>query len=1187
MRFRDPCRLTCLLALIALASCAGGDTSVGPTTPPPSPDPLPPGVLTVSVEGLPDGAAADFIVAGQGVSRSGTASVSWIDLRGGAYTVTIRPVRTIHGTYAATPSSFQVSVTGGAPPTMAAVRYAPLPTVFVLSIQGVPTNVDAPVRVIEPDGDTVPSPASSVRAHAGRGTWSVRADTLATGGFRYAPSLASFDTTLLHGDTARVSVAYQVSSGAIAIVVAGLPSELDGQLRLAGPGGYARSIAHTETVTDLTPGEYVLTSATVAGGAIMYVPDTATMRLVVEASLIATPATVRYNAQVGSLSVSSTGLPTGSAAAYTLFGANDTISFAGDATIDSLPAGSYTLRASPVTAAGVKYSAQNATRTITVTTGATTSQHFAYAVVPTVVDIVVAGLPNGAAASLVLTPPSGDSSIITGSTRIAPTVSGRWRVRANNVTHGGARYVPTPTLHDSTISAGDTLRLPVQYKISTGSIAVGISGLPSGVNAAVTVAGPDGYAQPVPATSTLTMLAPGTYYVYASSVTASGFTYQPSSALQQLVVNASSEAASAHVSYATSVGSISIAATGLPGSVTPTFTVTGPNGSQPVNGTGTVTNLSVGDYTVAATTLSSAGITYTPSPASHNAVVADGGNSSVSFSYASSGGLNFFITSVHLTQATQRLDGAIPLVAGRDALLRVFVQATGANTARPHVRVRLYDGTTLLQTKTIAAPEMSVRQTLATGTLASTWNLLVPGTLMRPSLRVVAELDPSGAFPDADASDNVWPLGGTPQSIATYNVPTFNVRFVPVVVGALAGNVNVGNADNFLDLTRRLLPIHDVNADVRAPFTSSATALQSNDGNGNWLTVLSEINALRASDGAPSDMYYYGVVATTYSSGIAGYGYLPGRASIGWDKMPSADEVAAHEWGHNFGRSHSPCGVSGDASYPYAGGVIGQVGWNSGSGSLVQSTATDVMSYCSNQWISDYTWSAIMYYRGTSTSVADAMQRGVNGISRGGATGGSRTSSQGSATRGAATAQEGLLVWGRVVGGRIELEPAFRVRAPATPVVAGTHRLELLDDAGRALVDIPLRTDRVDHATERDERHFAVVLPWTSALESSLASVRVRDIRSPLRTAARSSAVRAAMRAAQGSIVDPRATITSVGRRAAVSWSGDAYRMAMVRDAATGQLMGFVRRPGDSVTTDGRRVEVVLSDGVRSMLRTP
>jgi hypothetical protein len=52
-----------------------------------------------------------------------------------------------------------------------------------------------------------------------------------------------------------------------------------------------------------------------------------------------------------------------------------------------------------------------------------------------------------------------------------------------------------------------------------------------------------------------------------------------------------------------------------------------------------------------------------------------------------------------------------------------------------------------------------------------------------------------------------------------------------------------------------------------------------------------------------------------------------------------------------------------------------------------------------------------------------------------------------------------------------------------------------------------------------------------------------------------------------------------------VRWDNASYRMAMVRDAATGELMGFVRRNGGEVATGGRATEVVFSDGVRSVVR--
>jgi hypothetical protein len=55
--------------------------------------------------------------------------------------------------------------------------------------------------------------------------------------------------------------------------------------------------------------------------------------------------------------------------------------------------------------------------------------------------------------------------------------------------------------------------------------------------------------------------------------------------------------------------------------------------------------------------------------------------------------------------------------------------------------------------------------------------------------------------------------------------------------------------------------------------------------------------------------------------------------------------------------------------------------------------------------------------------------------------------------------------------------------------------------------------------------------------------------------------------------------------RARVRWNSTAYPMAMVRDAATGQVMGFVRRSGDAVVTGGRSLEIVTSDGVRSVVQ--
>jgi hypothetical protein len=603
---------------------------------------------------------------------------------------------------------------------------------------------------------------------------------------------------------------------------------------------------------------------------------------------------------------------------------------------------------------------------------------------------------------------------------------------------------------------------------------------------------------------------------------------------------------------------VAIAASGHPGGSAPVFTLTGPGTTRTQNGPGTVTGLAAGTWTVSAASVSAAGTTYNPSPSSAAATVSIGATSNVSFTYAAvPSGTNYTIRNVYLTQAIQKLDNSVALVANRDALLRVFVTASASNTARPDVRVRVYDGATLLTTNTITAPETSVRTSIAEGTMTSTWNLLVPAANVRTTMRVLVDLDPTQAVADNNRGDNVWPSSGSPQPITVNTVPTFTVRFVPVVTGNDTGRVTNANRESYLATTRRVFPLQNVVSDVRAPFTSSADTLQSNDGNGKWLTVLSEINTLRTTDGTPSTTHYYGVVRVRYSSGIAGYGYVPGRTAIGWDYLPSGDGVAAHEWGHNFGRGHAPCGTSGDNNYPYAGGAIGGFGWNSSTNTIVQNTATDLMGYCSTTWVSDYTWTGVMTRRATAGFEASATSLG-----------------------------DGLLVWGRVVDGRIELEPSFRVKAPITPAPRGaTHQVELLDAAGTSLLSLPLEASTVDHIESGHEhRQFAVVLPWSATLEQRLQQVRVRDARVPTRAAVQRAGTAGAV-GARALADDPAARLDRSARDVRVGWGNNSYRMAMVRDAATGQIMGFVRRQGAAVATGGRGVEVVFSDGVRSVVR--
>lgn len=49
-----------------------------------------------------------------------------------------------------------------------------------------------------------------------------------------------------------------------------------------------------------------------------------------------------------------------------------------------------------------------------------------------------------------------------------------------------------------------------------------------------------------------------------------------------------------------------------------------------------------------------------------------------------------------------------------------------------------------------------------------------------------------------------------------------------------------------------------------------------------------------------------------------------------------------------------------------------------------------------------------------------------------------------------------------------------------------------------------------------------------------------------------------------------------------LQWNAAAYPMALVRDAATGEILSFARRGDATIAVAGRDLDVTYSDGVRS-----
>ncbi|HEX3159758.1 MAG TPA: hypothetical protein VHQ45_14655, partial [Gemmatimonadaceae bacterium] len=264
---------------------------------------------------------------------------------------------------------------------------------------------------------------------------------------------------------------------------------------------------------------------------------------------------------------------------------------------------------------------------------------------------------------------------------------------------------------------------------------------------------------------------------------------------------------------------------GLPARVSAALTVSGPGGFERSITSGvTLSPLAPGGYLVRAADVVVGDVTYQASPAAESVFVDRARELSVSVSYAPRAAGNFSIARLTFVQSVQTPDTRVPLVAGRDALLRVFVLA-GADGARfPQLRVRYYRDGVLLESSTVASSSGTVPTQLSDFPLRNTMNVVVPAALVQPGLQITADVDPDNAIGEETEQDNRWPRDGGLVAVSVRAVPPLRLRLVPVAFGGVAnaGRVSSQTMAAFVGFARELYPLGAAEVDVRAPFAASA-----------------------------------------------------------------------------------------------------------------------------------------------------------------------------------------------------------------------------------------------------------------------------------------------------------------------------------------------------------------------------
>jgi len=302
-----------------------------------------------------------------------------------------------------------------------------------------------------------------------------------------------------------------------------------------------------------------------------------------------------------------------------------------------------------------------------------------------------------------------------------------------------------------------------------------------------------------------------------------------------------------------------------------------------------------------------------------------------------------------------------PIIAGRDALLRVFLAAGEHGGPTPLGASVELDGQVVAE----AAGELAAPSQV--DDLDSTLNLRIPG----------AALSADGAYRvtvTGSGTSQRWPPEGPGMlTVSEVNGP-FQVVLVPVINHGMGPLVDPAIVAAYEQALLRLLPVSTVDVQVRDPYyferdlCSGVAAIE---------MLALEILDVRARDEAPANTYYVGLIApsaTALDYLTCGGGIL-GMSLVGWNADDTyargcvaaghfvdgtsldSEGTVVHELGHALGRRHAPCGSAGgaDGKYPHAEGAIGVWGWDSGRNVLHHpQRSKDFMSYCAPAWVSDY-----------------------------------------------------------------------------------------------------------------------------------------------------------------------------------------------------------------------------------------